>query len=204
VRHLFYNFIMVLLKILIRILNGKTSVYGKENIPEDEKFVLVAPHHSILDPVFIGIAAYPHRFSFMAKQELFNIPILNWIIRGLNAFPVDRKKPGVSAIKTPVNYLKNNELNVLIFPTGSRYSTELKGGAITIAKLGKSKIVPAVYSGPLTIKDLLLRKKATVAFGQPFEIKRKIEGVDDVNAYYSEVMQNSFDALEENAEKNVI
>jgi 1-acyl-sn-glycerol-3-phosphate acyltransferase len=195
---------MVLLKILIRILNGKTSVYGKENIPEDEKFVLVAPHHSILDPVFIGIAAYPHRFSFMAKQELFNIPILNWIIRGLNAFPVDRKKPGVSAIKTPVNYLKNNELNVLIFPTGSRYSTELKGGAITIAKLGKSKIVPAVYSGPLTIKDLLLRKKATVAFGQPFEIKRKIEGVDDVNAYYSEVMQNSFDALEENAEKNVI
>ncbi len=203
-RHLFYNFIMVLLKILIRILNGKTSVYGKENIPEDEKFVLVAPHHSILDPVFIGIAAYPHRFSFMAKQELFNIPILNWIIRGLNAFPVDRKKPGISAIKTPVNYLKNNELNVLIFPTGSRYSTELKGGAITIAKLGKSKIVPAVYSGPLTIKDLLLRKKATVAFGQPFEIKRKIEGVDDVNAYYSEVMQNSFDALEENAEKNVI
>lgn len=195
---------MVLLKILIRILNGKTSVYGKENIPEDEKFVLVAPHHSILDPVFIGIAAYPHRFSFMAKQELFNIPILNWIIRGLNAFPVDRKKPGISAIKTPVNYLKNNELNVLIFPTGSRYSTELKGGAITIAKLGKSKIVPAVYSGPLTIKDLLLRKKATVAFGQPFEIKRKIEGVDDVNAYYSEVMQNSFDALEENAEKNVI
>lgn len=203
-RHLFYNFIMVLLKILIRLLNGKTSVYGKENIPEDEKFVLVAPHHSILDPVFIGIAAYPHRFSFMAKQELFNIPVLNWIIRGLNAFPVDRKKPGVSAIKTPVNYLKNNELNVLIFPTGSRYSTELKGGAITIAKLGKSKIVPAVYSGPLTIKDLLLRKKATVAFGQPFEIKRKIEGVDDVNAYYSEVMQNSFDALEENAEKNVI
>ncbi len=201
---MFYNFIMVLLKILIRILNGKTSVYGKENIPEDEKFVLVAPHHSILDPVFIGIAAYPHRFSFMAKQELFNIPILNWIIRGLNAFPVDRKKPGISAIKTPVNYLKNNELNVLIFPTGSRYSTELKGGAITIAKLGKSKIVPAVYSGPLTIKDLLLRKKATVAFGQPFEIKRKIEGVDDVNAYYSEVMQNSFDALEENAEKNVI
>ncbi len=195
---------MVLLKILIRLLNGKTSVYGKENIPEDEKFVLVAPHHSILDPVFIGIAAYPHRFSFMAKQELFNIPVLNWIIRGLNAFPVDRKKPGVSAIKTPVNYLKNNELNVLIFPTGSRYSTELKGGAITIAKLGKSKIVPAVYSGPLTIKDLLLRKKATVAFGQPFEIKRKIEGVDDVNAYYSEVMQNSFDALEENAEKNVI
>ena len=195
---------MVLLKILIRILNGKTKIYGKENIPEDEKFVLVAPHHSILDPVFIGIAAYPHRFSFMAKQELFNVPVLKWIIRGLNAFPVDRKKPGVSAIKTPVNYLKNNELNVLIFPTGSRYSTELKGGAITIAKLGKSKIVPAVYSGPLTIKDLLLRKQTTVVFGEPLEIKRKIEGVDDVNAYYSEKIQNSFDTIKENTEKDVV
>lgn len=156
---MFYNFVFNLLKFLLLLLNGKTTVEGKENLPTDEKFVLVAPHRTYLDPVYIAIMSYPFKFSFMAKQELFKIPILGWIIRNLNAFPVNRDKPSVSAIKTPVNYLKNNELNVMVFPSGSRHSTELKGGAVTIARLGKSKIVPAVYSGPLTIKDLLLRKK---------------------------------------------
>lgn len=195
---LFYGFVIVLVKFLLRILNGKTTVIGKENLPTDKRFVLVAPHHSLLDPVFIAIAAYPQRFSFMAKKELFDVPVLKWIIKGLNAFPVDRNKPGVSAIKIPVNHLKNDELNVVIFPTGSRNATELKGGAVTIARLGKSDIVPAVYSGPLTMKDLFLRKKAVVSFGEPIEIKRKIEGVDDIGAHYSTRIQESFELIERN------
>jgi 1-acyl-sn-glycerol-3-phosphate acyltransferase len=193
---------MSILKFLIFLLNGRTTVYGKENLPDDEKFVLVAPHRTYLDPVFIAATAYPYQFSFMAKQELFDIPILGWIIRRVNAFPVNRDKPGVSAIKTPVNHLKNNELNVVVFPTGSRHSAELKGGAVTIARLGKSKIVPAVYSGPLTIKNLLLRKKAVVEFGEPFEVKRKVEGVDDINAYYAEKIQESFNTIDERIESN--
>ncbi|HLR92618.1 MAG TPA: 1-acyl-sn-glycerol-3-phosphate acyltransferase [Atopostipes sp.] len=194
---MFYNFVFRLLQFLLLILNGRTKVEGKENLPTDEKFVLVAPHRTFLDPVYIAVTSYPFKFSFMAKKELFEIPILGWLIRKLNAFPVDRKKPGVSAIKTPVNYLKNNELNVMVFPTGSRYSTELKGGAVTIARLGKSKMVPAVYSGPLTMKDLLLRKKAIVKYGKPFTIERKIEGVDDINKYYSDKIQQAFDELDE-------
>jgi 1-acyl-sn-glycerol-3-phosphate acyltransferase len=194
---LFYNFVFNLIKFLLLILNGKTKVEGKENLPTDEKFVLVAPHRTYLDPVYIAVMSYPFKFSFMAKQELFKVPVLGWIIRNLNAFPVNRDKPGVSAIKTPVNHLKNNELNVMVYPSGSRHSTELKGGAVTIARLGKSKIVPAVYSGPLTMKDLLMRKKAIVRFGQPFEIKRKIDGVEDINQYYSAKIQQAFDELDE-------
>lgn len=194
---MFYNFVFNLIKFLLLILNGKTKVEGKENLPTDEKFVLVAPHRTYLDPVYIAVMSYPFKFSFMAKQELFKVPVLGWIIRNLNAFPVNRDKPGVSAIKTPVNYLKNDELNVMVFPSGSRHSTELKGGAVTIARLGKSKIVPAVYSGPLTMKDLLKRKKAIVRFGQPFEIKRKIDGVEDINQYYSAKIQQAFDELDE-------
>lgn len=197
---LFYSFIINLVKILLLILNGKTRVYGKENLPSDEKFVLVAPHRSLLDPVFIAVTAYPHRFSFMAKKELFEVPILKWIIKHLNAFPVDRANPGVSAVKTPINHLRNDELNVVIFPSGSRHSTELKGGAVTIARLGKSKIVPAVYSGPLTIKDLLLRKKTSVQYGKPFEVKRKIDGVEDINLYYSNIIQESFENIENELE----
>ena len=131
------------------------------------------------------------------KKELFDIPFLGWLITKLNAFPVDREKPGLSVVKIPVNYLKKNELNVLVFPSGSRHSTELKGGAVTIARMGKSNIVPAIYDGPLTVKDLLLRKKTTVIFGKPIIIERKIEGVKDINAYYSDKIQDAFDALEQ-------
>ena len=194
---MFYNFMMSFFKLLVRIFNGKTSVIGKENLPTDEKYVLVAPHRTFLDPVYIGITAYPDTFAFMGKKELFEIPILRTIFRKMNGFPVDRENPGVSAVKIPVNYLKNDELNVVIFPTGSRHSSDIKGGAVTIARLSKRKIVPAVYSGPLTLKDLFLRKKAIVIFGEPFEVQRKIEGVDNINQYYSDKIQENFDRLEE-------
>lgn len=193
---MFYNFVMRFFGFLIRIFNGKTQVIGKENLPDDEKFLLIAPHRTYLDPVFIAISAFPHTFAFMAKKELFELPLFGRIIRKINAFPVDRENPGVSAVKTPINYLRNDELNVLIFPTGTRHSSEIKGGAVTIAKLAKRKIVPAVYTGPLTLKDLFLRKKAIVRFGDAFEVKRKIDGVDDINAYYSDFIQNKFDELE--------
>lgn len=195
---MFYTIVMNFIKFLVYLLNGKPTVIGKENLPTDEKFVLVAPHRTFLDPVFIATTAYPHRFAFMGKKELFENPVFSWIIRKLNAFPVDRKNPGVSAIKIPVNHIKNNELSVLVFPSGSRYSTELKGGAVTIAKLAKSKIVPAVYTGPMTMKDLLLRKKAVVVFGEPFEVERKVEGVKDVNGYYSDKIQAAFNELDQN------
>lgn len=184
-------------KFLVRIFNGKTTVIGKENLPTDEKYVLVAPHRTFLDPVYIGITAYPDTFAFMGKKELFDIPVLRTIFRKMNGFPVDRENPGVSAIKIPVNYLKNDELNVVVFPTGSRHSSDIKGGAVTIARLSRRKIVPAVYSGPLTLKDLFLRKKAVVIFGEPFEVKRKIDGVEDINQYYSDIIQKEFDQLEE-------
>lgn len=193
---MFYNFVIRFFGFLLLIFNGKTKVIGKENIPNDEKFLLIAPHRTYLDPVFIAISAFPHTFSFMAKKELFEIPIFASIIRKINAFPVDRENPGVSAVKTPINYLRNDELNVLIFPTGTRHSSEIKGGAVTIAKLSKRKIVPAVYTGPLTLKEIFLRKQAIVRFGEPFEVKRKLDGVEDINEHYSELIQKQFDELE--------
>lgn len=187
---------MKFFSLLIRIFNGKTEIIGKENLPKNEKFLLVAPHRTYLDPVFIAISAFPHEFAFMGKKELFDIPLFGKIIRKINAFPVNREKPGASAIKIPVNYLRNDELNVLIFPTGSRYSTKVKPGAIKIAQLSKRKVVPVVYTGPMTLKDLLLRKKAVVRFGKPFEVERKIDGIDNINIHYANLIENKFNQLD--------
>ncbi len=193
---MFFSFIRGLIRILIYILNGKPEYQGLENLPKDDNYVLVAPHRSWLDPVYLVLATSPKQFSFMAKKELFKNPLLRWLITHLNAFPVDRQKPGPSAIKTPVKILKETDRGVGIFPTGTRHSSELKGGVVTIAKLSQKPVVPAVYYGPLTFGDLIKRKKAIVRIGKPFMVERKVEGVKDVNAYYSNRIQESFETLD--------
>src|SRR5699024_832002 len=95
-----------------------------------------------------------------------------FILLHANAFPVNRENPGPSVIKTPVKWLKKKDLSLIMFPSGTRHSQKLKGGAILIAKLSGVPIVPAVYQGPLTFKGLLTRKKTTVAFGDPIYLDR--------------------------------
>ncbi|HLQ74987.1 MAG TPA: 1-acyl-sn-glycerol-3-phosphate acyltransferase [Alloiococcus sp.] len=199
---MFFSFVVNLVHGLIILLNGRIKVYGKENLPTDDTFILIAPHRSWLDPVFIAIASKPRQFITMAKKELFTIPFLGWLIKKMGAFPVDREKPGPSVIKIPTKALKETDKSLLMFPSGTRHSEELKGGAVTIAKFSKKPIVTAIYSGPYTFKDLLKRKKTYVVFGEPFMVKRKIEGVDDINEYYSHKIQKSFNQLETSLIKN--
>lgn len=197
---MFYGIFVHFFHFLIRLVSGKVEVEGLENLPPEdgEKFVLVAPHRTFLDPVFIAIASYPRRFMYMAKKELFENKLLGWCIKQMNAFPIDRDNPSISAIKRPIEKLKLNELGLVIFPSGSRHSTDIKAGAVTIARLSKRPIVPAVYSGPTTIGGLFKRKRTTVKYGKPFYVERKIDGVDDINAYYSEKIQQAFEMLDEN------
>ncbi|WP_368644827.1 lysophospholipid acyltransferase family protein [Alkalibacterium putridalgicola] len=195
---MFFSFVRSIILVLVWILNGKFKVIGKENLPQDDNYILIAPHRSWIDPVYLVLATTPKQFSVMAKKELFKNPVFRWIITHMNAFPVDRDNPGPSAIKTPVKSLKETDLGLIIFPTGTRHSNELKGGAVTIAKLSKKPIVPAVYSGPLTFSDLVKRKKAVVRIGEPFYVERKVEGIKDTNAYYSEKIQQAFEELDRN------
>lgn len=167
---MFYNFVIRLVHFLLLILNGRIHVQNKEKLPEGTTYVLAAPHRSWLDPVFIAIAAYPHTFTTMAKKELFDNKFVNFILRKMNAFPVDRANPGPSAIKHPVTVLKEGKMNFFIFSTGTRYDAAVKGGTTTIARMAKVPIVPVVFQGPFTFKDLLKRQKAVVRFGDIIQI----------------------------------
>ena len=116
---MFYSFLRYVVAGLIWLINGHSQTQEKQELP-DGPFVLVAPHRSWLDPVFLALAAWPHHFSFMAKSELFKNPLLRWLLVKVGAFPVDRAHPGPSAIKVPVRALKQEGKALMIFPTGSR------------------------------------------------------------------------------------
>ncbi|MTV81302.1 lysophospholipid acyltransferase family protein [Secundilactobacillus folii] len=198
---MFYSFIRVLVWILIYIINGKPHFEHTDRLPKGN-YILVGPHRTWFDPIYYALAGSPKKFSFMAKVELFKNPILRWILKHANAFPVDRKHPGPSAIKTPVRLLKNTDLSLIMFPSGTRHSQELKGGVAVIAKLAKVPIVPTVYQGPLTFKALFTRKRITVAFGEPFSVDPKMK-MDDAGFKVIETkMQRGFDSLDKAIDPN--
>lgn len=197
---MFYSFIRGLVRILILIINGNTHYENKEALP-DGPYVLVGPHRTWLDPVFFGLAASPRQFAVMGKDELFKNPVLGWFLRHMHAFGVNRANPGPSAIKTPVRLLKQGQLSVMLFPSGSRYANDLKGGAVLIAKLAKVPIVPAVYQGPIKFSHVLLRKRITVRFGEPIEVPAG-RVTDEMTAQMGLKMQQAFDAIDKEIDPN--
>lgn len=198
---MFYSFLRNVIRVILFIVNGKAKYLNREKIPEGP-YILVGPHRTWFDPVYFALAASPRKFSFMAKEELFQNPIFRWLLHHVNGFSVNRDHPGPSAIKTPVRILRKGELSLIMFPSGSRHSQELKGGAAVIAKMAKVPLVPAVYQGPLTFKRLFSRKRVTVAFGDPITIDRKMKLDEAGQAAIEQQMQAAFNALDKQINPN--
>ena len=192
---MFYSFMRGLVRLIITIINGRPRYQGRENLPEGA-YILVGPHRTGFDPLYYALAGSPMKFSFMAKEELFKNPVLRFILVHANAFPVNRQHPGPSAIKTPVKFLRSGKLSLIMFPSGTRHSQELKGGATVIAKMAGVPLVPTVYQGPLTFKQLFSRQRVTVRFGQPIDIDRKLK-LDEAGQKQIETkMLHAFDDLD--------
>ncbi|MCP0886415.1 1-acyl-sn-glycerol-3-phosphate acyltransferase [Ligilactobacillus sp. WILCCON 0076] len=200
---MFYSFIRALVRIILFILNGNAHYLNKDKLPKGN-YILVGPHRTWFDPLYFALAAAPKKFSFMAKEELFKNPILRFILVHANAFPVNRNNPGPSVIKTPVTWLRKRDISLIMFPSGTRHSQELKGGAILIAKMAGIPIVPAVYQGPLTFKQLLSRKKVTVSFGDPIYIERKTKITADFQGQIIKEMEQSFNKIDNEIDPNFV
>jgi len=166
---MFYKVIRVLVRGLVFLLNGRYDVVGRENLP-NKPYILVAPHRTWWEPIFFALVIAPRDATFMAKKELFKNPILRYILIHAHAFPVDRAHPGPSVIKTPVKALKKEGKVLIMFPSGTRYSEDLKGGAALIAKLSKAPLVPFVYQGPLTFGGLMKHKQITIGVGPEIDL----------------------------------
>jgi len=144
------------------------KVRGRENIPEGA--ALICPcHSSNTDPL---LAAYAFRkknvLHFMAKAELFRIPILGPLVYKLGSFPVERGKSDVNAIKCAMKFLKNGE-KVCMFPEGKRVwdeeNTKAKTGAVILAVRMGVPVVP-VY---IARKKPWFRR-VPIVIGEPYMV----------------------------------
>ena len=117
---------------------------GRNNIPRDQSFIIVSNHASLLDPPFLG-HALGLKVSFMAKQELFRIPILAQVIKACGAYPVKRGTVNKNSILVASKKLLNKEV-IGIFIDGTRqkdgYVNNPKKGAALIASKTKKLLLP--------------------------------------------------------------
>ncbi len=121
-------------------------VIGGENIPKEKGGYIIASNHvSNNDPPVVGIT-FKGKYTFMAKQELFEInPLFTWLIKRLGAFPVKRGAKDNSAIDRALESLKEGRIFV-IFPEGTRSKDgtlgHAKSGVTLIAAQAKVPVVP--------------------------------------------------------------
>ena len=126
----------------------RVKVVGRENEPAEGGFLVCANHTSATDAIVICYAFRRHQVRYMAKKELFSVPVIAPLIRMLGAFPVDRGGNDVGAIRRAVEMVKSGQ-SMGIFPQGHRYisvdprTTPLKNGAALIATRAEADIVPA-------------------------------------------------------------
>jgi 1-acyl-sn-glycerol-3-phosphate acyltransferase len=133
-----------LLRLFVRAFYG-LRVSGTEHVPRCGGCVLGANHISSWDPPVVGMSL-PREIHFMAKQELFTMPLLHHIYRGLRAFPVDRSRNDIGAIKEALRRLQRGHL-VGIFFEGTRNRAgedmEAQQGAAFLAQRAGVPLLPA-------------------------------------------------------------
>jgi 1-acyl-sn-glycerol-3-phosphate acyltransferase len=144
------------------------EVIGRENFPAEGGVLLCSNHIDNLDPPVVGITA-PRPVHFMAKEELFNLPVLGKVVRNLNAFPVKRGMSDREALRKGIALLK--EGNVLgLFPEGTRSKTGELGkglaGAGFFALRAPAHVVPCAIIGPY--KPF---KRLKVVYGKPLDME---------------------------------
>jgi len=139
-----YQFISKILVFPIFKFLFRGELDGSINIPDKNSFIIVSNHGSLLDPPFLG-HALGRKVSFMAKQELFNIPILSQIIKACGAYPVKRGVVDKNSIILASKKLFNNQI-IGIFIDGTRqkngFVNNPKNGAALIASKTKKILLP--------------------------------------------------------------
>ncbi len=166
---------------------------GWENVPRTGPLIIACNHVSNIDPPMLGAFA-PRRIAYMAKKELFEIPVLGPAIRAVGAYPVDRQGNASSAIKRSVEILRAGGC-VGIFPEGGRNvhgDKQPQTGVALLASLGKAPVVPAAIVGT---ERLTPGHKMKVAFGTPLALSTERKATREELSKFTDDVMGAIESL---------
>ncbi|MBT8351297.1 MAG: 1-acyl-sn-glycerol-3-phosphate acyltransferase [Deltaproteobacteria bacterium] len=142
-------------KMILFVSRTKVTVNGISNIDPSKSYIFMPNHQSNFDiPVLIG--CIPAQFRWLAKAELFKIPLFGRAMRGCGYISIDRadRKSAFKSLKKAADTIRNG-VSVLIFPEGTRsldgkIRDFKKGGFVLSVDSGVS-IIPVIIHGTWSI-----------------------------------------------------
>src|ERR1700722_2271042 len=124
-------------------------VYHNERVPLQGPVILAANHASFLDPPLVG-SGLKRDINYLARKSLFRYPVLGWILRAVNAVPVDRDGGGAAGLRAIMDRLQDGGA-IILFPEGTRTSDgklqpARSGVGLTVIK-SEAPVVPVRVFG---------------------------------------------------------
>ena len=151
----------------------KCQSYGREHIIEGGA-IIAANHTSFFDPPLISVSM-PEAAHYLAKESLFSVPVVGWIIRRLNAHPIRGSVRDLGIFRTIARLIKEGK-KVVLFPEGTRAINDrispLKRGVALMISRSKAPVIPTFIIGAHKVwgrkqKWPKLSGELTCIFGSP-------------------------------------
>ena len=154
-------------KVALMACRVKVRVEGLEQIPGKGPYIFMSNHQGTYD-IFSLQVHLPFEFKWLAKKELFSIPILGWAMAVAGYIRIDREgtRETVEAMKEAAQKIHDG-MSVVIFPEGTRSPDgsiqPFKKGGFTLALKAKVPIVPIAISGS---RDVMPKDRLSAASGE--------------------------------------
>jgi 1-acyl-sn-glycerol-3-phosphate acyltransferase len=189
---------------VLQVAGIRISINGAERIDKNKKYVFVANHQSGID-IPLLIAGLPRFLSFIAKKELFFIPVFGWGMAAIGHIWIDRAnaRKARESISRAVRMIQNDDISLVIFPEGTRSETgeigEFKKGSFTLPIEAGVDLVPIAIRGTrhvLPKKEMWVRSGTVyLDIGEPLSVANltrndKADIAEKVRTVIAEMLRN--------------
>ena len=145
------------------------EIDGLDNLNLDKQYIFMSNHESALD-IVLGVAAIPFNIVFLAKKELFRVPVFGWAMEAAGMIKIDRQNPEIArkSVSEAVETLMHSSFSTLIYPEGTRSNGEellpFKKGGFILAIRTQLPVVPITILGAGNVlpKGTLAIKKSHI------------------------------------------
>ena len=134
----------------------KLEISGRENLPRNETVVYMANHQSDIDWPII-FRAIPGEYLFLAKKELFDVPVFGSYMRIQKYIPIERDsiRKSFKTYKNIVTLIESGN-SIVIYPEGTRsYNRGLqkfKSFSFAFLQDARVRVVPVAIDGSIDIQ----------------------------------------------------
>ncbi len=128
------------------------QIEGREFVNQESPYILIGNHKSWMDPVYMAYAVKKEQITFLAKKELFEMPLLGKKLYKMGMIPVDRNHSDMKAVRACLTALKRGDV-LGIFPEGTRHKKgimeNMEGGISLITLRSKVPLIPIYIPHPV-------------------------------------------------------